>query len=72
MTTEQFRELLTARPFRPFVIRTAGGRKYTVTHPETALQSRSGRTVVVETREDTFTIIDLLLVTALEHAANQA
>jgi hypothetical protein len=66
MTTEQFRDALRAVPFRPFVIRTADGREYTVDHPEVALPSRTGRTVAVATPSDSFAVIDLLLVTALE------
>lgn len=66
MTTEQFRTALKAQPFRPFTVRTADGHEYLVDHPEVAIQSRSGRTAVVANGEDSFAILDLLLVTALE------
>lgn len=65
MTTEQFRTALKARPFQPFVIKTAGGDEYPVSHPEMAAQLGTGRTVVVEVPGDAVTILDLLLVEGL-------
>lgn len=35
-TNEQLRELTTAQPFVPFVVRMTGGRVFTVKHPENA------------------------------------
>jgi hypothetical protein len=35
-TKEQLRELITAQPFVPLLIRMNGGRFFTVTHPENA------------------------------------
>ena len=66
MTVEQMREMTSARPFRPFRLHLADGRSLDVEHPEFLMSSRSGRTVVVSKSNDTFEIIDLLLVTSLE------
>lgn len=65
MTIEQFRAVWRARPFRPFVLRTAGGELHAVNHPEMVLVNSSGRGVVV-TAGDAFSIFDLSLVEAVE------
>jgi hypothetical protein len=65
MTSEQMQSAIGARPFRPFIIKTDGGREIQVTHPE-AIAYRGGRTAVVVLPDDRFEIIDLLLVESLE------
>ena len=70
MTTEQVRKLYEARPFRRFSIHLADGRTLRVSHPEWMALSPSGRTIVVYQRDDSFEIVDLLLVTGLEVTAN--
>jgi hypothetical protein len=65
MTVTEFRTLLHAEPFRPFVIHLADGRSIPVKHREFALPSPSGRTVIVYQPDDSFEIVDLLLVTSL-------
>ena len=70
MTIQQLRELRNAQPFQPFVIHLADGRQVPVQHPEFIMWSPSGRTVVVYQADDSMNIIDLLLVTDLELAAN--
>ena len=70
MTVDQFRKLYDARPFEPFRINLADGRSLTVDHPEFMSFSRSGRTIVVNSKEDdTFEIIDIMLVTGLQVGA---
>ena len=66
MISERCRSALKARPFRPFVLRTADGDRYEVRHPEMAWQSAGGLTAVVGGEGESFAILDLLLVTALE------
>ena len=61
MTTDQLTNLINARPFVPFTIRTADGRQISVTHPENILY-RGGRIAVVSKNPDAVEIIDLLLV----------
>jgi hypothetical protein len=70
MTTERVRAHYMARPFQPFAIHLADGGQINVPHPEFMLISPSGRTVVVTQPDDTFNIIDLLLVTDLEITAD--
>jgi hypothetical protein len=66
MTVEQLRKVHQARPFRPFTIHMADGRSLLVPHSEFLSHSPSGRTVVVQHADDTFSIIDLLLVSEIE------
>ena len=70
MTTEQFRELWKAIPFRPFAIHLADGRALAVRHPEMTAPSRGGRTVVVYNEEQVFEVVDLLLVVSLRPLRN--
>ena len=65
MTITEFRTLLQAEPFREFTINLADGRSIPVKHREFALPSPSGRTLIVYQPDDSFDIIDLLLVTSL-------
>jgi hypothetical protein len=65
MTVEQMRKAHSAKPFQPFVIHLADSRTLPVNHPEMMMFSQSGRTVVVSLPDDTFEIIDLLLVTSI-------
>jgi hypothetical protein len=66
MTIEQLRNLHHAQPFRPFTIHLADGRNLEVPHPDFLSYSPSGRTIVVHHADDTFSILDVLLVTELE------
>ena len=65
MTISEFRNLLGAQPFRAFAIHLADGRSIPVKHREFALPSPSGWTVIVYQPDDSFDIIDMLLVTSL-------
>jgi hypothetical protein len=64
-TKEQLRELITAQPFVPFVIRMNGGRVFTVRHPENASCDRKGRGLWVH--DDTVTHqAEMLLVEVMK------
>ncbi len=65
MTIEQFTAALKAEPFRPFVLHAVSGKEYPVNHPEMAIRTPSGRTVVVVTGDETTAILDLLLIESL-------
>jgi hypothetical protein len=65
VTTDQLSDLFAARPFVPFVIPMADNRDVDVTHPE-AIAYGGGRIAVVVKPDDSFEIIDLLLVPSLE------
>jgi hypothetical protein len=66
MTLSQIRNLYEAQPFQPFVIHRADGRAVPVHHREFLASAPSGRTVIVYQPDDSFNIVDLLLVTDLE------
>lgn len=66
MTTEQLRSALRSVPFRPFTIRMADGRAFSIAHPDFLSISPAGRTVVVYHPDDSASIVDLLLMTELE------
>ena len=71
MTTDQFRSTLRLQPFRPFTIRMADGRTFDVPHPDFVAQSPSGRTAIVFQPDDSYSLLDLLLMTEIEvHAGN--
>jgi hypothetical protein len=66
MTAEQLRALKEAQPFRPFTIHLADGRAYIVPHKDFVSLSPGGRIVIVYQADDSFSILDLFLVTELE------
>ncbi len=66
MTTQQLRTAHRSTPFRPFNIRMADGRTFSIPHPDFLSMSPVGRTVVVYHPDDSASIIDLLLMTKLE------
>jgi hypothetical protein len=70
MTTDQLQNVWKAQPFRPFVIHLADGRQVKVVHPDFLSRSPSGRSIIVYQRDDSFNVIDLLLVTDLEVGSN--
>jgi hypothetical protein len=73
MTVQTFRELLTARPFRPFRLVMSSGQTYEVRHPEMALLTRTDILVGINQADDgipaQFKICSLLHVTAIEPLA---
>jgi hypothetical protein len=66
MTLSEIRNLNEAQPFRPFILHLADGRAVPVQHREFLASAPSGRTVIVYQPDDSFNIVDLLLVTDLE------
>jgi hypothetical protein len=66
MTAEQLRTMRDANPFRPFVIHLADGRAFTIPHRDFVSQSPGGRTIIVYGSDESFSILDLFLVTELE------
>jgi hypothetical protein len=69
MTIEQLHTAHRASPFRPFTIRLADGRSFLVKHPDFLSRSPSGRTVIVHQDDDSYSVLDLLLVTELDFHA---
>ena len=70
MTSDQIRNALKAVPFKPFVLKATGGREYVVPHPEFALLSPSGRTMSVVATDDSFAVLDVLMVESINFTPN--
>jgi hypothetical protein len=66
MNIEQIKAASRAEPFRPFVLHLADGRELPVPHREFLYLFPSGRTVLVAQPDESFNIVDSLLVTDLE------
>jgi hypothetical protein len=66
MTAEQFRATLHLQPFRAFTIRMADGRSFAVAHPDFVALSPSGRTVIVVQPDESYRVLDLLLMSELQ------
>ena len=66
MTIEKLISLHHAQPFRAFRIHVADGGHVDVPHPDFLAHTPTGRTVVVTKLDETFEVIDLLLVSRLE------
>jgi len=64
MTHDQLVNLLHARPFRPYRLRTAGGRDLTITHPESIAYGGERTAVVVF--GDRWEILDIALIESVE------
>ena len=69
MTIEHLRVAQQTRPFRPFTIHMADGRSFHIRHNEFLSHSPSGRTVIVYQNDDSFAILDILLMTELAFPA---
>lgn len=68
MTIERLRTAYRATPFRPFTISLADGRKFKVNSPEFILVPPAAqRTFVVVEDEESYSIIDLLMVTSIDY-----
>jgi len=63
MTAEQLRARRESSPFRPFTIHLADGRSLNVPHRDFVSQSPGGRTIVVYRADESFSVVDLYLVT---------
>ena len=73
MTVERLKNVLHANPFRPFTIHLGDGRAFFVKHRDFVSRSPSGRTIIVHGDDDSFNILDILLVTELEvHASGES
>lgn len=65
MRIQELRELRDATPFRAFVVHVADGRAIPVRHRDFLMSSPSGRTMIVYQPDDSFDIVDVMLVTSL-------
>jgi hypothetical protein len=67
MTIEQLDSVYKAQPFKPFTIHLADGTEHSVAHPELMWHTPKGRTIVISLGGEKLAIIDLLLVTKINH-----
>ena len=66
MTIARLREVHTARPFQPFVLRMADAKTLRITHPESLAYNPTGRTMVYVAPNGSSHYVDLLLVARIE------
>jgi hypothetical protein len=66
MTAQQFREVREANPFRPFTIHLADGQSIIVRHRNFVSQSPTGRTIILYGTDESFSLVDLYLITRIE------
>ena len=66
MNIDSLRKLHRAKPFNPFRLHLADGRRFDVEHPECLGYTPKGRTAIIMRIDDSFEIISLLLVSSLE------
>ena len=67
MTVHEVHEIWKAQPFVPFTIYLADGRMFPVPHPDFLFLAGSGRTLIVNSpTNESYNIVDILLVTSLE------
>lgn len=66
MTTERMLAVLRQRPFQPFLLHVADGRTVAVSHPEQAALHPQSRTMIVDQPDESWQMVDLLLVTGVE------
>ena len=71
MTAERIRGLLSANPFRPFVLHLPSGQTVEVPHRDFAAISPTGRILVVLGEHDSETIVDVALVERAEVPASK-
>jgi hypothetical protein len=71
MTSEQLKATLRQQPFRPFTIRMVDGRSFTVSHPDWVFVSPTGRTAMLFEPDDSYSVVDLMLMNELEVPATK-
>jgi hypothetical protein len=72
MTIDAIKEAVHAEPFRPFKLCLAGGPMVPVAHPDYIAFGPKGRTLVVYREDDSFRILDTMLITEIERGSRKA
>jgi hypothetical protein len=72
MNIEQLRAAYKAEPFTPFVLHLADGRELAVPHRDFLYVFPSGRMAIVTQPDESFNVVDTLLVTDLEFKSKSA
>ncbi len=66
MTVDQIVQMNRADPFQPYRIHMAKGRSLDVIHRDFVARSPAGRTIIVYKPDESFEVVDVLLVASLE------
>jgi hypothetical protein len=66
ITKDAIQSTLHAQPFKPFLLRLIDGTLVPVPHADFMVVSQGGRTAIVNTEGEKFSIVDLGLVTTIE------
>jgi len=66
MTSEHSKATIRQQPFRPFSIRMVDGRSFAVAYPDWVMVSPTGRTAIIFEKDDSYSVIDLALMSELE------
>ena len=67
MTAAELKQLLHATPFRPFTVYMANDKPFAIRHPEFAVLTPIGRTLILlHTDDDAFDILDVPLIARVE------
>ncbi|HKI18554.1 MAG TPA: hypothetical protein VKA15_11770 [Isosphaeraceae bacterium] len=69
-TREQLRDMVSARPFRPYVITLADGQAFTIRHPELVACDVRGRDLQINT-DDGLVRVEMLLVRSMKQIEQQ-
>ena len=64
MKIDEIRNLRDAEQFQPFALHLADGRAIAVRHRDFLMTSPSGRTVIVYQPDDSFDVVDVMLITS--------
>ena len=72
MTIDAIREAVHAALFRAFRLRLAGGPVLPVLHPDYIAFGPKGKTVVVYQTDDSFKVLDTMLITEIEIGGKKA
>lgn len=72
MTGERIRGFYLAAPFQAFRVHMAKGRAVDIPHPDFMHLSPTGRWLTVDKPDDSFELIDVLLITSVEKLARNA
>jgi hypothetical protein len=65
MTVERIRQACSEQPFRPFTLHLADGLEVEVPHRDFMAVGPGGRTILVYRPDESYHVVDLLLVTDL-------
>lgn len=70
MDAQTLRQAIGQRPFQPMILHLVDGRALEVPHSDFISISQSGRRVIVEKPDDTYEIVDVMLINSLEFKNN--